>query len=201
MKLFRRRPRPDFILIVGLGNPGKQYESSRHNIGFLVADQWARRHHISISRKRPWALTGDGEVVVDGAAWRGMVAKPRSYMNLSGDAVRELVKRHHVEPRNLIVVYDDMDLPLGKLRLREKGSSGGHKGIASIISSLGSEEFPRLRIGIGRAESAGAVDHVLGEFRPSEREAVEQAVATATDAIDWVLAKGMASAMSQFNAG
>ena len=202
MKLFRRRgPRPDLRLVVGLGNPGKHYESSRHNVGFLVADHWARRHRIQISRKRTWALVGEGEVVVNGAAFRALVAKPRSYMNRSGEAVHEMVKRHHIDPAKLIVIYDDMDLPLGKLRLREKGSPGGHKGVASIIGSLGTDEFPRMRIGIGRPESADAIDYVLGDFQPAEMEAVERAVARATEAIDWILAKGMASAMNEFNTG
>ena len=191
------------MLVVGLGNPGKQYQSSRHNVGFLVADRWAARHHIEISRKRAWAFTGEGQVLVDGSEFRGLVAKPRTYMNHSGEAVLEMVRRHHVDQSRLIIVYDEMDLPLGKLRLREKGSAGGHKGIASIIDRLGSDEVPRLRVGIGRAESDGvdAIDHVLGDFRPQETEVVEQAVSRAVDVIDWVLARGMASAMSAFNSG
>lgn len=201
--LLRRTPSRETWLILGLGNPGKQYDRSRHNVGFLVADAWAERHHIAISRKRPWALVGDGQTEVDGRGCRAVVAKPRTFMNASGEAAVELAKRYQVEPARVVVAYDDMDLPLGKLRLRSKGSSGGHRGIASIIERLATEEFTRVRVGIGRPEPAAkdAIDHVLGDFSPGEREAVEAAIARCCDAIDWVLAHGVESAMNRFNAG
>lgn len=201
MKLFRRQPRRDLRLVVGLGNPGERYAGSRHNIGFMAVDHWARRHRLSLTRRRPWALVGEGDVAIEGASLRVLVAKPRRFMNESGDAVVELVRRHQIDLEHLIIVCDDLDLPVGRLRLRERGSSGGHRGLASIMQRLGTEEFPRLRIGIGRPEGAGAdpVDYVLSGFRPAEREVVEEALARASDALDWVVARGTASAMNRFN--
>ena len=196
------RPGRSVKLVVGLGNPGKAYERNRHNVGFMVADAWARRHRIELSRRRPWAFLGDGEAVVDGRAFRAIVAKPRTFMNASGEAVSELVKRYQVEPDDLVVVYDDLDLPLGKLRLRARGSSGGHRGLASIIERLGTGEFARVRVGIGRPEAAGseAIEYVLGDFAPTEREAVRGAIARCCEAIDTILAEGIDGAMNRWNA-
>ena len=201
MPIFQRESRNTLRLIVGLGNPGKQHEKSRHNVGFMVADRWASRHHIEVDRRRAWAHVGEGEASFDGLKLRVMVAKPRTFMNLSGEGVLEMFQRHHVALANLLVVYDDMDLPLGKIRIREKGSAGGHNGIANIIERLGSQDFPRLRVGIGRPEDTqkGAIGHVLGGFRPSEREVMDQAITRACDAIDAILAKGMAAAMNVYN--
>ena len=203
MKLFQRQPRRVLRLIVGLGNPGERYAASRHNVGAVAVERWARGHGIPLTRRRPWALTGEGEVAIQEASLRVLAARPRRFMNESGDDVSQLVRRHHIDCSHLIVVCDDLDLPLGRLRLRERGSSGGHRGLASIIKRLGTEEFSRLRIGIGRPESSGAdpVDYVLRDFRPAEREAVEEALTRACDALDMALAGGIASAMSQFNAG
>lgn len=189
-------------LIVGLGNPGKKYDRSRHNVGFMAIDRWAERHHLEFNHKREWALAGEGEVSVDGATRRVLIAKPRTFMNLSGDAVIEMVKRHGVLHRHMVVVYDDMDLPLGKLRIREQGSAGGHNGIKSIIERLGTPKFPRIRVGIGRPEeSVGfhAIGHVLGEFNAADQKVLDEALARAADAMDRILAKGMRAAMNDFN--
>ena len=202
MKLFERKTRRDLWLIVGLGNPGKQYESTRHNVGFWVVDRWAARHGIDLTRKRAWAFTGEGQATIGDRTFRAIVAKPRTFMNLSGEAVLEMVHRHQVDLANLIVVYDDLDLAVGKLRLRERGSAGTHNGMKSIVQRLGSQDFPRLRIGIGRPEpgAADAVDFVLGAFRPAEREAVDAAATRACDCIDAILAEGIERAMNVHNA-
>ena len=195
-------PPANLWLITGLGNPGKQYERSRHNVGFMAVDRWAARHHLDFSRRRPWAIVAEGEVSLAETTHRVILAKPRTFMNLSGDAVIELVKRYQAPIPHALVVYDDMDLPTGKLRLREKGSAGGHNGIASIISQLHSQEFPRLRIGIGRPQEANAnpaIGHVLGDFSAPERKLLEEALERACDAIDTVLSKGMSVAMTAFN--
>jgi PTH1 family peptidyl-tRNA hydrolase len=195
-------PRDGPWLIVGLGNPGKKYERSRHNVGFMALDRWAARHHLEIERRREWAMTGEGEAIIGDAHRRVLLAKPRTFMNLSGDAVIEMVRRHGIPPARAFIVYDDMDLPLGKLRLREQGSAGGHNGVGSIIQRLGTQDFPRLRIGIGRPqETAGyeAIGHVLGEFALDERRVLDDALDRACDAIDAVLSKGMQAAMGAFN--
>lgn len=205
-------------LIVGLGNPGKKYDRSRHNVGFMVLDRWADRHHLEFNRKREWALVGEGEISLADDSRplasevgpfrsglvnrRVLIAKPRTFMNLSGDAVVEMVKRHGVPPARALVVYDDMDLPLGKLRLRERGSPGGHNGIGSIIARLGTQEFPRIRVGIGRPQGRvgyEAIGHVLGEFSAAERPVLNEALDRACEAIDGVLAKGMGAAMNIYN--
>jgi len=195
-------PPANLWLITGLGNPGKQYERSRHNVGFMAVDRWAARHHLEFSRRRPWAIVAEGELTLADSPYRVILAKPRTFMNLSGDAVIELVKRYQIAIAHTLVVYDDMDLPTGKLRLREKGLGGGHKGIGSIISQLHSQEFPRLRVGISRPQTPSdnaAIGHVLGDFTATEREPLAEALERACDAIDAVLAKGMSAAMTMFN--
>ncbi len=181
---------------MGLGNPGKEYVRSRHNVGFMCADRWAERHGISFDKKRPWAVIGEGEL----DSCRVMIAKPRTFMNLSGDAVHEMANRWHVQPKDLLVLYDDMDLPLGSLRLRERGSAGGHNGIKSIIERLGSQEFLRLRIGIGRPNGdADAIRHVLSQFTRDEAQVLDEALDRACDAIDCILSEGITPAMNKFN--
>ena len=200
MKWFRRQPQAAPWLIVGLGNPGGRYARNRHNIGFMVVDRWAERHGLDVTRKRSFAILGEGKARLGDEEMRVIAAKPRMFMNESGPAVRELIRRYHGRPERAIVVYDDMDLPLGRTRLRERGSAGGHKGIASIITSLGTEAFNRLRVGIGRpGEQGGAVEHVLGDFSDGEAEAIDQAIARAADALDWALTQGVPSAMNEFN--
>lgn len=203
MKLFKRRPPAPKKLLVGLGNPGKQYEHTRHNVGFFVVDRWATRHGIKFGRKKPWALIGEGQVEVDRVVTSVIVAKPRTFMNNSGEAVRHLAMRHHVKFEDILVIYDEMDLPLGRLRLREKGSSGGHKGIASIVGELGTQDIPRLRMGIDRGDTKGrdAVGHVLGDFDLEEQGMLNAVVENAIDAIDCVMTRGMAIAMNEFNTG
>ncbi|MBM4405921.1 MAG: aminoacyl-tRNA hydrolase [Chloroflexi bacterium] len=195
-------------LIVGLGNPGAKYAKTRHNAGFMAAEAWAARHRIAIEKKKSAYLYGEGKFDLTPSPFplregevRVIVAKPRTYMNLSGDAVGELAQRHHIAKERLIIVYDDLDLPLGRIRIRAAGSAGGHNGMKSIIERLGTQEFARMRIGVGRPEAAGkeAVDYVLEGFTKAEQAALDATIARACDALDEIIAKGIAGAMNKFN--
>jgi len=202
MKWFRRGPRTPPWLIIGLGNPGPRYERNRHNVGFMVVDRLAERYGITVGRKRPHALIGEGNASLDGGSTRVVLAKPRTYMNESGEAVVRLAQGSGAPKDRMVVVYDDLDLPLGKLRVRAKGSAGGHNGIKSIVGRLGTDAFPRIRVGIGRPSGVeGAVSHVLGDFTEDERERIGPAVELAADAVEWAMAHGVESAMNRFNAG
>ncbi len=182
-------------LVVGLGNPGARYARNRHNVGFIVADAFARAHRARFARKRFNAEIAEGKI----AAARVLIAKPQTYMNLSGEAVGKLFAFYKVAPADLLVIYDDLDLPLGKLRLRADGSAGGHHGMESIVARIGTREFPRLRIGIGRPTPDADVGHVLGNFRDDEKEMADDAVARAVNAIEVWLERGMVVAMNRFN--
>ena len=191
-------------LIVGLGNPGKAYAHNRHNIGFRCINHLARLHSISIKGHQCQSQVGTGKI----AGVEVLLAKPKTFVNLSGEAVGRLMRKYSIPVNNLIVIYDDLDLPLGKLRLRPSGSAGGHKGINSIISALGSEDFPRIKVGIGRptTEDGAAitdedviVGHVLNDFTPQEDAAIQPAIATAAEAIHCILTEGIVAAMNKFN--
>lgn len=183
-------------LVVGLGNPGKEYARSRHNVGFLCLNHFARSHRLAFSQRQGKARLAQG--VVDGMDI--LLAKPTTYMNRSGLAVAALVRRWKLPLAHLLVIYDDIDLPLGKIRLRPRGSAGGHHGMESIIAALGSQDFPRLRVGIGRPEGeTGAINHVLGSFLPSEQGKLDEAVARISQALDCILTQGLEKAMSQYN--
>ena len=153
-------------LIVGLGNPGRQYERTRHNLGFMVADLLASRWSISLAIKGSGAF-GRGSIAGQPAG----LLKPMTYMNRSGQAVLEVVQFYKLPLSDLLVISDDLDLPVGRVRMRAKGSAGGHKGLGDIIQRLGSDEFARIRIGIGRPDRGDAVDYVLSPFRPDEQRA------------------------------
>ncbi len=187
-------------LVVGLGNPGKEYEGTRHNIGFVALDRLAEKLDCSFrSKSRFSALVAEA---VAGEAGKVVLAKPQTFMNRSGTAVNALLTWLKIEPAQLLVVVDDADLPLGQIRLRLAGGSGGHNGLRSIIETLGgNEEFARLRVGIGRSAPLGAdiSGHVLGRFATVERESAGQAVAVAVEAMDCCLREGLTEAMNQFN--
>lgn len=185
----------DIVLIAGLGNPGARYARSRHNVGFIIVDRLARAHDLQFSRKRFNAEIAEGQV----GGRRVILAKPQTFMNASGDAVGKLYAFYKIAPSDLLVVYDDLDLPLGKLRLRADGSSGGHHGMESIIARIGTSDFPRLRVGIGRPNPDADIDHVLGSFEPEERAVMEETWTRAVDAIDVWLTAGIARAMNEFN--
>lgn len=184
-------------VVVGLGNPGKEYEGTRHNVGFRVVELLAREAGASFRRSlrvraRTCACALDGVKV--------LLVEPLTFMNLSGDAVAAAMRWHRAEPADLTVVYDDADLPTGALRIRPKGGPGGHNGMKSVIARLGTEDFVRVRIGVGRDPGGnGLVDHVLGEFSRGERPAVDEAVQRAAAAVRVLLREGTDRAMNQFN--
>lgn len=187
-------------LIVGLGNPGAKYDRTRHNIGFDVIDQLARDWQISLSdQKKFHGSMGEGFV----AGHKIRLLKPTTYMNNSGQAIRAAIDWYKLPPESVLVVYDDMDLPVGKLRLRLSGSAGGHNGMKSAIAHLGTQTFPRLRIGIGSAKSANAdkdtISHVLGKFAPDEAAIVSEVVKLAVAAVESSLKQGVEQAMNLYN--
>ena len=181
-------------VVVGLGNPGRQHALSRHNLGFRCVDQLTARNGIRLADRRAHVVLGQGSI-----GGRPVVAaKPRTYMNASGVAVRYLVQRFGVDYEKVLVISDDMDLPVGQLRLRALGGSGGHHGLDSIIAELGGQGFPRLRLGVGRP-LGDAVGHVLGPFSPEEEQLLAQAVDRAADAVEVWVAEGIEAAMNRFN--
>lgn len=189
-------------LIVGLGNPGRVYARNRHNVGFRCLNHYARLHSIRFDRKQCRARVGTGEV----GGERVLLARPMTFVNLSGTTVTRLVRKHDIHLSDLLIVYDDLDLPIGKIRLRQSGGSGGHRGMNSLISALGSDDFPRIRVGIGRPQmerqSVGEdaiINHVLGGFSPQEEKLIEPAVVTVSEVIDCFLTQGIEAAMNKFN--
>lgn len=182
-------------LIVGLGNPGTRYARSRHNVGFMIVERFARAHDLRFARRRFNAQIAEGDI----AGARVLIAKPQTFMNSSGDAVGKLFAFYKIAPHDLLVVYDDLDLPLGKMRLRSKGSAGGHHGMESILARIGTSDFPRLRVGIGRPDPDADIDHVLGTFDHDERAAMDETSARAMEAIEVWLADGIDVAMNKFN--
>ena len=191
-----RKPEPPFIIIVGLGNPGSQYARTRHNVGFWCVDRIASDHSIAFSRRHRAALVGEGEI----EGHRVVLAKPRTFMNRSGQAVAYLLARYRVSPRELLVIYDDMDLPPGTIRLRPEGSSGAHNGIKSIIEAAGTQDFPRLRVGIGHPpEGTDPVEYVLGPMSEAEQQTADRAMERAAQAVVGVLTDGITAAMNRFN--
>lgn len=183
-----------FPIIVGLGNPGRQYEQTRHNVGFMVLDRLAASTGTPFQSHPRWQ-SHLAKIPPDGT----LLVKPQTFMNLSGRAVQQLLAFHKWTPEQLFVIYDDAALPLGALRLREKGSAGGHNGIKSIIQHLGTDAFPRLKIGIGSASPGNMTGHVLGKFRPDEQELFENTLALALEAVQLARSQGVASAANRFN--
>jgi PTH1 family peptidyl-tRNA hydrolase len=186
-------------LIIGLGNPGGEYERTRHNVGWMVVDAFAKKFRIDLTKHEKNAMTGTGRV----AGGSVLVAKPLTFMNLSGDAVKLLLNAYGETPKDVMIVYDDIDLPVGRLRIRENGSSGTHNGMRSIVSSLATESFPRLRFGVRGAnysETAPRLrDYVLDEFDADEQPLVEGGVARAVDALLLFARGDLRRAMNEFN--
>jgi peptidyl-tRNA hydrolase, PTH1 family len=181
-------------LVVGLGNPGRKYDGTRHNVGFDVLDLLAGRHHLTWESAPADALM---------ARWRtasALLVKPLTFMNLSGQAIGDLMRFYKVERDDVFVIVDDTNLDLGRLRARPTGSAGGHNGLKSIIAAFGSEDFARLRVGVGRGDARrDLADHVLAVFDPQEREDVAEAVGRAADAADLFVTEGIAPVMNRFN--
>lgn len=185
------------FLIVGLGNPGKEYAQNRHNIGFMVLNQLANQNNQTFSRLEHQAFV----LKIKVADANLILAKPQTYMNLSGQSVAPLLRYYKIPLTHLLVVYDDIDLPFGTIRLRPNGSSGGHKGIQSIIERLGTQEFPRLRIGIGRPTGRKeAANYVLEDFSPNEKEQLPFIIDRAIQAILDLIQYGLIEAMNRYNA-
>ncbi|MGI6737534.1 MAG: aminoacyl-tRNA hydrolase [Anaerovoracaceae bacterium] len=183
------------FLIVGLGNPGREYEQTRHNIGFLTVDHLAEQLGVRIGRRKCRALVG--ELRLDGE--KVMLAKPQTYMNSSGESVRPLADYYDVPLDHILVIYDDLDLPVGTVRIRRKGSAGTHNGMRSVLQHLGSEDVPRLRIGIGSNGREDIIDYVIGGFRHEDVEPLEHAIERACDAIRCFVAEGIEKAMTTYN--
>ena len=191
-------------LIVGLGNPGYLYSRNRHNIGFMCVSYLAKKHNIPFDRKQGHARTGIGNI----GRYKAVVARPQTYMNASGESVNALLKRLNVKPSDLIVIHDDLDLPVGKIRLRLGGSSGGHKGIDSIIARIGTRDFYRIRVGIGRlddsessdaAKEKAVIDYVLSDVTSEEKKIIDEIIPQVSDAIGNLLAEGLTAAMNRYN--
>ena len=184
-------------LVVCLGNPGKQYENTRHNIGFMTADELERREGAKVNKLKYRALTGEMKI----GGERVLVMKPQTYMNLSGEAVKLAGAFYKIPPERVIVISDDVSLPLGKLRIRANGSAGGHNGLKNIIQHLGTDAFPRIKVGVGAPNHPEheMVDWVIGNFTPAEKKVVAEAVGRAADAIACLIEKGVSEAQNKFN--
>ena len=180
-------------LVIGLGNPGEKYTNTRHNAGFLVLDLLSDRLNMKVSRKECFSLLGEKKEV--------LYAKPQTFMNKSGEAVKGLLGKFNCSVQDLIVVYDDLDLPLGKLRVRHGGSSGGHKGVQSIIDCLAGTGFTRVRLGIsGEEKPKAVVDYVLSQFKKEEKETLQKSLVLAADAVEFLLAgNSVEAAMNKYN--
>jgi PTH1 family peptidyl-tRNA hydrolase len=189
------RDEPVEKLIVGLGNPGRKYAHNRHNVGFQCLDRLAQAHGLSFTQRRVKASLALGKI----ADVRVVLARPLTYMNLSGQAVRPLVSFYKLSLEDILVIHDDLDLPLGTTRLRPEGGSGGHKGIRSIIEALGSQAFPRLRVGIGRPPGNDAVSYVLSDFTADEQITLESVYERVVAAAELFLREGIEAAMNAYN--
>lgn len=184
------------FIIAGLGNPTKTYEGTRHNIGFEVIDRLAQQYSIDVGMKKNKALCGTGYI----EGQKVILAKPQTYMNLSGEAVRELAAYYKVESENVIIVYDDISLDPGNLRIRAKGSAGGHNGIKNIIAQLGTQEFPRVKVGVGeKPKGWDLADYVLSRFDAADRKIMDDAVKDAADAVAAIIHEGIDTAMNRYN--
>jgi PTH1 family peptidyl-tRNA hydrolase len=183
------------FLIVGLGNPGAEYAFTPHNLGFMVIAELAERHAIRVTRKENTSLVGLGSI----QAKEVVLAQPQTFMNLSGGAVKGLVERYEIAPDHLVLVYDELALPWGALRVRVNGSSAGHNGVKSVIGSLGTDEFIRLRIGIHPGRTVEGLKFVLAPFRRADVKDVEEAVDRAAEAVESIIAEGAHKAMAKYN--
>jgi peptidyl-tRNA hydrolase, PTH1 family len=180
------------FLVAGLGNPGEQYEFTPHNLGFLVVDRFAAEHNIRVTRPDSRALIGiDGDL---------MLAKPQTFMNLSGTSLKPLMTKYGMNPADLILVYDELDLPWGEIRIRPKGRASGHNGVASVIQNLGTEEFTRLRVGVnpGHALKSG-VDYLLAPLSRQQRKELDELSGFAAEAVSSIIAEGVEKSMTKYN--
>ena len=190
-------------LIVGLGNPGRSYANNRHNVGFACLNHFARAQGIRFDKKQAQARIGIGKVADNEV----VVARPQTYMNLSGQSVSQLTRRFNINLNDLLVIHDDLDLPLGRIRISHGSSSGGHKGVESIVKELGSQDFVRIRVGIGQPMATGdakisdddIIAYVLSDFTPEERKAVNKVIPRVSETIFCLLTEGIMAAMNKYN--
>ena len=183
-------------IIAGLGNPTKEYEKTRHNAGFDAIDVLAEKHGIQITERKHKAFCGTGFI----GGERVLLAKPQTFMNASGESLREAADFYKIRPEQVIVIYDDISLRVGQLRIRTKGSAGGHNGIKSIIAHLGSQDFPRIKIGVGaKPDRMDLADYVLSRFSQTDRQMMDDAFQDAADAVEFMLADGADAAMNRYN--
>ncbi|MGL5353985.1 MAG: aminoacyl-tRNA hydrolase [Clostridium sp.] len=182
------------FLIVGLGNPGKEYNNTRHNIGFEVVDYIAQKYNIELNRVKFKGIYGEGFILNK----KVILLKPTTYMNLSGESIREVMNFYKMSEEEVIVLYDDISLEIGRLRIREKGSAGGHNGIKSIISHLGTEVFPRIKIGVGQPKG-DLVSHVLGKFNKEESQVLKESMEASACAVEIILKEDTKEAMNKLN--
>lgn len=184
-------------IIVGLGNPGREYQNTRHNIGFQVIDAIAEKNNISVKEKKYKALIGKGVV----AGQKVLLVKPQTYMNLSGESVREVIDYYKIdEKEELIVISDDISLDVGQIRIRKKGSAGGHNGLKNIILHLGHDQFERIKMGVGeKPQGYDLADYVLGHFTQMEQEILQDSIARAVQAVETIMTDGVDQAMNRYN--
>ena len=183
------------IVIAGLVNPGKKYENTRHNMGFLTIDRIAEKNDIKVNKIKHRALVGDGFI----SGHKVLLVKPQTYMNLSGESLREVMNYYNVDIEDLIVIYDDFDIETGSLRIRKKGSAGSHNGMKSVIYQLKNDGFLRVRVGIGKSGSLDWKDFVLGKVGGAESDAISQAISNAADAVECMISEGIDIAMNKYN--
>lgn len=186
------------FLVAGLGNPGEQYAATPHNLGFLVVDVLAARHSIRVSRKECQAVVGEGSI----GGKRVLLAKPQTFMNLSGLAVGPLMQKNEIEAKDLILVYDELALPWGSLRIRPNGSAAGHNGVQNVIEKIGTPEFPRVRLGVHpgyRLTEGKGADYLLSRFTRGQNETLDELIGLAADATESIIAEGVSMSMTRFN--
>lgn len=192
----RKEHNSDMYIIVGLGNPTSRYAGTRHNVGFEVIDRLAKKYGIDVNTKKHKAMIGKGVI----GTQKVLLVKPQTFMNLSGESVREIIDYYKAKESDLIIIYDDISLAVGQLRIRAKGSAGGHNGIKSIIQHTGTQEFWRIKVGVGEKPAhRDLADYVLGRFQGEEKEIMEEAFLDAADAAVVMMQDGIEAAMNQFN--
>lgn len=194
----------DFWLIAGLGNPGKKYENTRHNLGFMCADVLASRYGINMSDHKGLAMFGKGIMSLDGKTAKFFLAKPLTYMNESGNAISSICSYYSVSPEKVLIIHDDMDLDFGRIKVKSGGSAGGHNGIKSIDRSLSTNEYARVRLGVGHSQRAGdtrknTIDWVLGGFNSQQKSLLSEFLADGADAAETVVINGLSKAQERFN--
>lgn len=195
-RIYKKEPASpaDKWIIIGLGNPGERYGQTRHNVGFMVVNHLCKLHNIKLNQNKCQARIGEGAIEEKDV----VLAKPDTFMNLSGRSVVELCKRYHVSPSQIIIIHDDVSLPVGKLRVREKGSSGGHNGVQSIIDCLRTNEFPRIRIGIGSSpEGTDMAEFVLSRFEEDEKTIITNSIELTATAVVTIITAGIVAAMNK----